>query len=257
MIHPTAIVEAGARVPDSCRIGPFCVVGAGVELGENCELISHVSLLGPTRMGRDNRIFPYAALGQEPQDVTYRGESTRLELGDRNVVREFATINRGTMKGGGVTRLGSDLLIMAYCHVGHDCQIADHVMLINNATLAGHVTVEEWAVVGALSAVHQFTRVGAHAYVGGGTIVTQDVLPFSTTSAARDSRAYGINSVGLERRGFSKDRIAKIRHAYRVLLASKLNTTQAIQKIKDEGDVGEDVDYLLRFIEQSERGVIK
>lgn len=256
-IHPTAIIDPSARIPASCTIGPHCVVGAGVEMGEDCELISHVALHGPTRMGRGNRIFPFSAVGIEPQDISYRGEPTRLELGDRNTIRECVTINRGTVKGGGVTRLGSDILIMAYTHIGHDCQIADHAMLVNGATLAGHVTVEEWAVVGAMCPVHQFVRIGAHSYIGGGTTITQDVLPFSKTSAARQNRAYGLNSVGLERRGFSAERIRKLHHAYKVLLVSKLNTSQALERLKAEPERGEDTDLLIRFIESSERGVIK
>jgi len=256
-IHPTAVVDPEAKVPGSCTIGPYCIVGAGVELGESCELISHVVLHGPTRIGRNNRIFPFAAVGIEPQDISYCGEATRLEMGDNNVIRESVTINRGTVKGGGVTRIGNDALIMAYTHVGHDCQIGDHAMLINAATLAGHVTVEEWAVVGALCPVHQFVRIGAHSYIGGGTTITQDVMPFSKTSAVRDVHAFGMNSVGLERRGFSRERIRKIHHAYKVLLASKLNTSQAVAKLKAEPDRGGDVDMLIRFIETSERGVIK
>ncbi len=256
-VHSTAIVDASARVPASCRIGPYCVVGANVEMGEGCELISHVSLLGPTRIGHHNRIFPFASVGSDPQDVTYKGEPTRLEMGDYNIVRECATINRGTVKGGGLTRIGSYCLIMAYAHVGHDSQIGDHAMLVNAATLAGHVTVEDWAVVGALSPVHQFCRVGAHSYMGGGTIITQDVLPFSKTSEARENHCYGLNAVGLERRGFSEERIRKLQHAFRVLLRSKLNTTQALEKLKEEGHLGEDLEYLIRFIGSSERGVIK
>jgi len=256
-IHPTAIIDPGARVHASCTVGPYCVIGADVDLGENCRLLSQVAIEGPTKIGTDNTFFPFSAIGMAPQDVTYKGEPTRLEMGDHNEIREFVTINRGTVKGGGLTKLGSHLLIMAYAHIGHDCVVEDHAMMVNGATLAGHATVKEWAVIGAMSAVHQFTRVGAHAYIGGGTIVTQDVLPFSMTSAARDARAYGINKVGLERRGFSKERIAKIQHAYRVLLASKMNTSQALEKLKSEADRGEDVDMLLRFIETSERGVIK
>jgi UDP-N-acetylglucosamine acyltransferase len=256
-IHRTAVVDASAKVPASCQIGPYCVVGADVEMGENCRLISHVAVEGPTRIGSHNIFFPFAAIGMAPQDVTYRGEPTRLEIGDHNEIRECVTINRGTAKGGGVTKLGSHLLIMAYTHVGHDCVIEDHVMLVNGATIAGHVTVEEWAVVGALCPVHQFVRIGAHSYVGGGTTITQDVLPFSMTSAARDTHAYGMNKVGLERRGFSKERIAKIHHAYKILLASKMNTTQALRKLKSESDRGEDVEMLIRFIETAERGIIK
>jgi UDP-N-acetylglucosamine acyltransferase len=257
VIHPTAIVDPGARIPESCRIGPYCVIGAEVEMGEECELISHVVVHGPTRMGRNNRIFPFAAIGVEPQDISYAGEPTRLEMGDYNVVRECVTLNRGTVKGGGVTRIGSHVLIMAYAHVGHDTVIGDHAMLVNAATLAGHVIVEEWAVVGALCPVHQFVRIGAHSYIGGGTVITQDVLPFSKTSATRENRAYGLNSVGLKRRGFSDERIKKLHHAYRVLLAARLNTSQAIEKLRSEGDLGEDVELLIRFVESSERGVIK
>jgi UDP-N-acetylglucosamine acyltransferase len=256
-VHPTAVVDPTAKVHPSCRIGPYCVIGAGVELGEGCELMAHVVIHGPSKIGRHNRFFPYCAIGIEPQDVTYKGEPTRLEIGDHTVVREYVTLNRGTIKGGGVTRIGSHCLIMAYSHVGHDSVVGDHAMLVNGATLAGHVTVEEWAVVGALCPVHQFVRVGAHSYIGGGTTITQDVLPFSKTSAARENRAYGLNAVGLERRGFSKERIARIQRAYRVLLASKLNTSQALERLRSEPELGEDVEYLVKFIAGSERGVIK
>ena len=256
-IHPTAIVDRGARVPASCTVGPYCVIGANVELGENCRLVSHVAITGPSKIGANNSFFPFCAIGMDPQDVTYKGEPTRLEIGDHNEIRECVTISRGTVKGGGVTRVGSHTLIMAYAHIGHDTQIGDHCMLVNGATLAGHVIVEEWAVVGALCPVHQFVRIGAHSYIGGGTTITQDVLPFSMTSASRDTHAYGMNKVGLERRGFSKERIRKIHHAYKTLLASKMNTSQALEKLKAEKDRGEDVDLLIRFIEGAERGVIK
>jgi len=256
-IHPTAIVDQSAKVPVSCTIGPYCVVGADVEMGENCQLLSHVVVGGLTKLGSDNQIHSFSAIGGDPQDITYRGEPTRLEIGDRNIIREYVTITRGTAKGTGVTRVGSDVLIMAYTHIGHDCVIGDHSMLINGATLAGHVTVEEWAVVGALCPVHQYVRIGAHAYVGGGTTITQDVLPFSMTSAERDTHAFMLNKVGLQRRGFSQERITKLHHAYKVLLASKLNTSQALEKLRLETDRGEDVEMLMRFIESSQRGVIK
>ena len=256
-IHPTAIVDPSARIPESCCIGPYCVIHAGVELGESCELMSHVVVGGPSRFGSHNKIFPFAAIGTDPQDVTYRDEPTRLEVGDHNVIREYVTITRGTVKGGGVTRIGSHILIMAYAHIGHDCVIGDRSMLVNAATLAGHVTVEEWAVVGALCPVHQYVRIGAHSYIGGGTTITQDVLPFSMTSAERDTHAYMLNKVGLQRRGFSRERIAALHHAFKVLLASKLNTSQAIEKLRAEGAHGEDVETLVRFIESAERGVIK
>ena len=256
-IHPTAIVDPSARIPESCSIGPYCVLHAGVELGEYCELVSHVVVGGPSRFGSHNKIYPFAALGMDPQDITYRGEPTRLEVGDHNVIREYVTITRGTPKGGGVTRIGSHILVMAYAHVGHDCVIGDHSMLVNAATLAGHVTVEEWAVVGALCPVHQYVRIGAHSYIGGGTTITQDVLPYSMTSAERDTHAYMLNKVGLERRGFSRERIAALHHAFKILLASKLNTSQALEKLRAEGAHGEDVEALLNFIESAQRGVIK
>lgn len=257
MKHPTAIVHSSARVPDSCIVGPYCVIGPGVELGEHCELISHVSLDGPSKIGSHNRFFPFCAVGLPPQDVTFAGEETWLEMGDHNTIREYATLNRGTAKGGGVTRIGSHTLIMTGAHVGHDSVIGDHAMLVNVATLAGHVTVEEWAVVGALCPVHQFVRIGAHSYIGGGTTITRDVLPFAKVSAPREAQTFGLNAVGLERRGFTRERIHKIHHAYRVLLNSKLNTTQALEKLKSEGDHGEDVAMIIKFIEASERGVIK
>ncbi|HVI80528.1 MAG TPA: acyl-ACP--UDP-N-acetylglucosamine O-acyltransferase [Candidatus Acidoferrum sp.] len=256
-VHPTAIIHPTAKVPASCEVGPYCVVGADVELGENCRLISHVSIEGPSTIGSNNSFFAFGAIGMAPQDVTYSGEPTRLEIGDHNQIREYVTINRGTVKGGGLTKVGSHLLIMAYTHIGHDCIIGDHAMLVNGATLGGHVTVEEWAVVGALCPVHQFVRIGAHSYIGGGTTITQDVLPFSMTSAARETHAYLMNKVGLQRRGFSQERIAKIHHAYKILLASKLNTSQALERLRAESNRGEDVDMLIRFIEASERGIIK
>ncbi len=257
MIHPTAVVASGAKVPSSCSVGPYCVIGENVELGEHCELMSHVVVHGPAQIGSHNRFFPFCCIGMEPQDVSFAGEKAWLRMGDHNVVREYVTLNRGTAKGGGVTTLGSHILLMAYSHVGHDSVIKDHAMLVNGATLAGHVTVEEWAVVGALSPVHQFVRIGAHAYIGGGTVITQDVLPFAKAVTPRHTQTYGLNAIGLERRGFSKERIRKIHHAFRVLLNSKLNTSQALEKLHAEGEQGEDVEMLLRFIAESKRGVIK
>ncbi len=256
-VHPTAIIDPLAKIHPSCKIGPYCVIGPQVQLGEGCHLVSHVTMEGPSKIGADNGFFPFSSIGLAPQDITYAGEPTQLEIGDHNQIREFVTINRGTVKGGGVTRVGNHNLIMAYTHVAHDCVVGDRVILANAATLGGHVTVEDWAVVGAMCPVHQYVRIGAHSYVGGGTTITKDVLPFSKTVAARDTHAYGLNTLGLERRGFSKERIRKIHHAYKVLLASKLNTSQALKMLKAEADGGEDVEMLIRFIESSERGVIK
>jgi UDP-N-acetylglucosamine acyltransferase len=255
-IHSTAIIDPKAKIHPSCKIGPYCVIGDGVELGKGCHLVSHVVMEGPTKIGADNGFFPFSSIGLAPQDLTYAGEPTRLEIGDHNEIREFVTINRGTVKGGGLTKIGDHNLIMAYTHIAHDCQIGSHIIMANAATLGGHVTVEDWANVGALCPVHHFVRIGTHSIIGGGSTVTRDVLPFSKTSAERGTHAYGLNAVGLERRGFTKERIKKLHHAYKLLLASKLNTSQALEKMKAEADRGEDVDVLIRFIEASERGVI-
>lgn len=238
-------------------VGPFCTIGANVQIAEDCELVSHVVVDGHTRIGSGNKIFPFAAVGVAPQDLKYQGEPTQVEIGERNVIREYVTISRGTTGGGGTTRLGSDCLVMASAHIGHDSQVGSHCILANAATLAGHVAIEDYATVGALCAVHQFCRIGRYAYVGGGTIVVQDVLPFSLTSASRDTHAFGLNRVGLQRRGFSSEQMRDLHHAYKALRGAKLNTTQAVEKLKAEESVSEDVRYLIDFIESSTRGVLK
>ena len=254
-VHASAIVAAGAVVPDSCAVGPYCAVGADVVLGEDNVLISHVVLDGHTRIGARNTFHPFSAIGVTPQDLKYRGEPTATEIGDDNTIRENVTISRGTTGGGGITRIGSGCLLMASVHIGHDSHVGSHCILANAATLAGHVVIEDYATVGAFSPVHQHCTVGRYAFIGGGTIVTQDVLPFSKTSARRENKAFGVNSVGLERRGFSPERIRALQKAFRVLLVSKLNTTQAVEKMRELE--GEDVAILVGFIERSERGVIK
>lgn len=259
-IHPTAIVAEGATIPESCMIGPYCTIGADVVLGERCQLISHVVLDGHLTMGDDNRIFSFACLGIAPQDLKYKGEPTQLVVGDKNDIREYVTISRGTSGGGGVTRIGSGCLIMAYTHIGHDSVIGDGCILANGATLAGHVIVEDHAVVGALNPIHQFCTIGTHAYIGGGTTITQDVLPYSLTSIERNNHAYGINKVGLERRGFTPEEIKQLRAAYRLLQASKMNTSEALAAIREKiasGEFGDKVAYLADFISRSQRGVIK
>jgi len=256
-IHPTAVIAQGAVIPKSCTLGPWCTVGAHVVLGEECELISHVVLDGHLTVGARNRFYPFACVGAAPQDLKYKGEATRVTLGDENTIRECVTISRGTTGGGGMTRVGSHCLIMAYAHVGHDSTIGDHCILANNATLAGHVTIEDYVTVGAFSPIHQFCRVGRHAYIGGGTVVTQDVLPFSLTSATREARAFGMNKIGLERRGFDRERLRALHHAFRVILAGKMNTAQAVAKLREEGGATADVAYLLEFVEGSKRGIIR
>ena len=254
-IHPSAIVAPGAVVPSSCIVGPFCTIGPEIVLGEECKLISHVVLDGKTRIGARNTFYPFSAIGMAPQDLKYKGEPTETILGDDNTIRESVTISRGTTGGGGVTRIGSGCLLMAYVHIGHDSLVGNHCILANNATLAGHVIIEDYANVGAFCPVHQFCTVGQYAFIGGGTIVTQDVLPFSLTSARRENKAFGINKIGLARRGFSPERLQKLQKAFRLLLAAKLNTTQAIEKIKSLE--GEDAALLASFLERSHRGVIK
>ncbi|HUR36264.1 MAG TPA: acyl-ACP--UDP-N-acetylglucosamine O-acyltransferase [Terriglobales bacterium] len=254
-VHGSAIVDPKAKVHPSCVIGPYCVIGPEVEIDEGTELLSHVIVHGPTKIGKRNRIFPFSAIGLEPQDTTFSGQTVRLEIGDDNLIRENVTISRGTVKGGGLTRIGSHCFIMAYAHIGHDCVVGDHAMLINNATLAGHVTVGEYAVVGALSAVHQFATVGPHAYIGGGTIVTQDVLPFTKTVARREAATFGINAIGLERRGFSKERIEKIQRAYKIFRRN--NNSQALEELRKDPSPSDDVKMLMDFMEKSERGIIR
>ncbi|HEY4011025.1 MAG TPA: acyl-ACP--UDP-N-acetylglucosamine O-acyltransferase, partial [Acidobacteriaceae bacterium] len=227
-IHPSSIIAEGAVIPNSCTVGPFCTVGPNVVLGEGCELISHVVLDGYTVIGENVRIFSFACVGVSPQDLKYKGEPTGCEIGAETVIRESVTISRGTAGGGGVTRVGSNCLIMAYAHVGHDSQVGDYVILANAATLAGHVTVEDYATVGALNPVHQYCTIGKHAYIGGGTTITQNVLPYSLTSAERDVHAYGLNKVGLERRGFTAEEIRELSTAMRILVSGKRNTTQAL-----------------------------
>jgi UDP-N-acetylglucosamine acyltransferase len=241
-------------------VGPFCTIGPSVVLGENCELVSHVVLDGHLTLGNGNRIFSFACVGISPQDLKYANEPTRVEIGDGNTIREYVTISRGTAGGGGVTRLGSNCLIMAYVHIGHDSVIGDGCILANAATLAGHVVVEDFAVVGALCPVHQFCRIGKYSYIGGGTTITQDVLPYSLTSIERNNHAYGLNKVGLQRRGFTAEELRELSTAMRVLTSGKRNTTQALEVINDmlaQGGGGEHVRYLAEFVCASERGVIK
>jgi UDP-N-acetylglucosamine acyltransferase len=254
-IHPSAIIAPGAIVPESCTIGPFCTIGPEVVLGESCNLISHVVLDGRSRIGSRNIFHPFCAIGISPQDLKYGGEPTQTEIGDDNTIRENVTISRGTVGGGGITRLGSGCLLMTCVHIGHDSHVGSHCILANAATLAGHVTIEDYATVGAFSPVHQHCTVGKYAFIGGGTIVTQDVLPFSKTSSRRENKAFGVNSVGLERKGFSPERIRALQKAFRLLLVAKLNTTQALEKMRELE--GEDVALLVGFIERSHRGVIK
>ena len=259
-IHPTAIVAKGAVIPASCTVGPYCTVGPDVVLGEGCELVSHVVLDGHTTFGKGNKVWSFACLGIAPQDLKYAGEPTRLEVGDDNQIREYVTISRGTAGGGGVTRVGSGCLIMAYVHIGHDSSIGNGCILPNGATLAGHVTVEDYATLSANAPVHQYCTIGRYAYIGGGTTITQDVLPYSLVSAERNNHVFGVNKVGLQRRGFTPEQMRELATAMRLLTSGKKNTTQALAEIHDmlaSGAGDEHVKYLAEFAAGSERGVIK
>ncbi|HVF67334.1 MAG TPA: acyl-ACP--UDP-N-acetylglucosamine O-acyltransferase [Pyrinomonadaceae bacterium] len=255
-IHATAVVGPRAEVGEGSYVGPYCTVGDEVRLGERVRLESHVVVGGRTEVGDDTHIFPFASIGLEPQDLKYRGEPAETRLGRRNRVREFVTIHRGTEGGGMLTSVGDDCLIMAQAHVAHDCIVGSGVIMANAATLAGHVKVEDGANVGAYSGVHQFCRVGREAYVGGYSVVVKDALPFALT-VGNHAKCYGLNTVGMKRRGYPAEAIEALHHAFRLLLSSKLNTTQAVEAIREEINASTEVEELLRFIETSDRGVVK
>ena len=256
-IHPTAIVDARARIAESAEIGPYSIVGAEVEIGARTRLMAHNYLEGPLQVGADNVFHPYNTIGVASQDLKYQGERAETRIGDRNKIREFVTIHRGTKGGGLITSIGNDNLLMAYAHVAHDVQMADHIVLGHAATLGGHVVVGDWAVISASSGVHQFCRIGRHAIVGGYSVVTQDILPFSNTVSERETKVFGANRIGLERRGFDAAVIEALQTALRLLTRSQLNTTQAIERIRAEVPPCGEVDELLEFIRSSERGVVK
>ena len=256
MIHPTAIVSPQAQLGADVVVGPYCRIGERVTLGDRCKLDSHVVIEGPTTIGTDNRFYPFCVIGVPPQDLKFQDEETFLTIGSHNTFREYANVHRGTKGGGGHTRIGDHCFLMVAAHVAHDCVIGDHVLMANAATLAGHVVIDDHASIGAYSGVHQFCRVGTHGYVGGYSVVTRDVLPYSKTVSERNTQALGVNTIGLERKGFTADQIRNISAAFRLLLRSKLNTTQALDAIRKDG-VTPEVKVLLDFIESSERGVIK
>lgn len=256
MIHPTAIIQPGARVGAHVSVGPHAVIGEHVEIGEGTTVGAHAVITGHTRIGRDNRIFQFVSLGEIPQDKKYAGEPTRLEIGDGNTIREFVTINRGTTKEAGVTRIGSHCLFMAYAHVAHDCVIGDHVVMANAATLAGHVVVEGHAILGGLCAVHQFARVGAHAILGGGTMAPQDIPPF-VMAAGNHAELHGVNVRGLERRGFSAEDIRQLKRAYKLLFRGSRKLDTAIEEVRAQGLDSPHVQYLIDFMKQSKRGVTR
>ncbi len=256
LVHPTAVVEPGAQLAEDVRVGPYSIIEAGVRIGAGNLIGPHCRFTGDTVIGEGNRFESHCSVGAPPQDLTYAGEPTRLEIGDGNVFREFVTLHRGTRKGGGITRIASSGLYMAYAHVAHDCQVGSRVIFANAATLAGHVEVGDNASIGAFSAIHQFCRVGHHAFLGGFTVATKDCLPFMKTVGSRPARCYGPNTIGLERQGFEESRRTALKQAWRILHSPKLTTTQALETIRAELAGQADVDDLLEFMAGSQRGVV-
>lgn len=255
-IHPSAIVSPRARLGQDCSIGPYVTIGDQVELGDRVRIDSHCVIDGRTAIGDDSHIYPFVSIGLPPQDLKFAGEETQTVIGRQNRIREFVTIHRGTRGGGGITQLGDNCFLMAQAHVAHDCVIGDHVIMANAATLAGHVTVHDRANIGAYSGVHQFCRIGREAYVGGYSVVVKDALPFALT-VGNHAKCYGLNKVGAHRRGHSKETIDALHHAFHLLLSAKLNTTQAIARIRAEIAGVAEVDEVVSFIESSQRGVVK
>ena len=256
-IHKYASVSPDAKLGKGVRVEAFAVVGAGVELGEGCVLHSHAVVLGPAKFGARNVFQNFCVIGGDPQDYSFAGERVDLEAGDGNTFREYVTISRGTKKGGGITRIGSNNLFLAYSHVGHDCQVGSNTLFVNGATLAGHVTVQDFVTIGAFSPVHQFCRLGRYAYIGACTVITQDVLPFSLIVTERETRCFGPNTIGLQRNGFSVERVKKLQEAFRLLVRSKKNTSQALAEVRARLADSEDAKELIAFTEAAKRGIVK
>jgi UDP-N-acetylglucosamine acyltransferase len=256
LIHPTAIIHPDARLAEGVAVGPYAVIGESVSIGSGTKIGAHVVIKPFVDIGRDNEIYQFASIGEVPQDLKFGGEETRLVIGDRNRIREFTTLNRGTVGGGGVTKIGSDCLIMSYAHVAHDCVIEDKVILANAVQMGGHVHIEECAIVGGLSALHQFIRIGAYSMVGGGSAVPQDVPPFTNATGNR-ATLHGLNLVGLTRRGFSPESVSALKKAYKIIFRSKLTIKDAVKKVKDEVPSCPEVDRLVEFVNTSERGICR
>ena len=254
-VHPTALVDPSVELGSGTVVGPYCIVGVGVSLGENCWLQHHVTLAGPLRAGNGNKFYAYCSIGQQTQDLKYRGEPTYLELGDDNNFREFVTINRSTLEAG-CTRVGSRGNFLAYSHIGHDCTVGNAVVFSNNGTLAGHVQVGDHATIGGLTAVHQFCRIGKHAITGGCSKIVQDVPPFMIADG-NPAEIRGVNQVGLERAGYPPEKIKPIKEAYRIIYRKKLNTAQAIAELRERLGSSPEVQAIVKFIAETERGIIR
>lgn len=256
MIHQTALIHPDAMIEEDVSIGPYCVVGPYVSIGNGTRLMNHVILDGRTTIGKENTIFPFASIGLPPQDKKYRGEDTRLKIGNNNVIREYVTMSPGTKGGGGLTEVEDDNLFMAYSHVAHDCRVGSRVVFANGATLAGHVYVADDAIIGGLSAVHQFVRIGRLAMIGGGAMVSRDVPPFMLAVGDR-AKLYGVNTLGLRRHGFDDSVIRNLKRAYRLLFRSRLTLKDALERLEGEDNGSPDVVELVRFIRNSKRGICR
>ncbi len=255
--HPSAIVHPQAKIGNNVQIGPFSFIGENVSVAQNTRIGAHVYIEGQTHIGEDNHIYPFCTIGTYPQDLSYKGDETSVRIGDRNTFRENVTVHRGTVNGKKKTVIGCDNYFMAYSHVAHDCLVGNETILINGATLGGHVLVDDYVQVGAISAVHQFCHIGIHAFIGGGSIITQDVLPFCRVAGARPPLYYGLNALGLRRKGYSRDRIRMLKGMLNLIFNSNLNTHQALDRIKNEFPQGEDRDVIFDFIQSSKRGIVK
>ncbi len=256
MIHPTAVIDPTAELDTGVEIGPYSIIGAGVRIGNGSRIGPHAVIMGPTDIGADNRIFQFASVGEEPQDKKYGGEVTRLEIGDRNVIREYATLHRGTMQDQGVTRVGNDNLFMAYTHVAHDCRIGDHVIMANAASLGGHVKIDDWSILGGFTIVHQFCRIGGHSFCAMGSVTTRDVPPF-VTIGGHPAEPRGINSEGLKRQGYADSSIQAIKRAYKLLYMSNLKLEEALSGIRELAVQTPELEELVDFIGSSNRSIIR
>ncbi len=256
MIHETAIIDPSARIADNVEIGAYSIIGADVEIGRDCWIGPHVVINGPTVIGCENKIFQFASVGEQPQDLKFSGEITQLIIGDRNTIRENVTLHRGTKDGGGITRIGNDNLLMAYVHVAHDCQIGNHVILANSASLAGHVQVDDYAILGGFSLVHQFSRIGAHSFSSMGSAINRDIPPYVTV-AGNYAQAHGINKVGLKRHGFSNEAIRAIVNAYKLLIRSHKPRADVLDEVLSIAADYDEVKAFVEFIQTSERGVVR
>lgn len=256
MIHPTAVIDPTAKIADSVEIGAYSIIGADVEIGENSWIGPHVVIQGPTKIGRENKLFQFSSIGDVPQDKKFHGETSYLEIGDRNTIREFATINRGTEDGGGTTRIGNDNWLMAYIHIAHDCQVGNGTIFANNASLAGHATIEDFAILGGFTLVHQFCTIGQHAFCGMGSAISKDVLPYVMVNGSPAS-TYGLNSEGIKRKGFSKETIKALKDAYKIIYRSKLTVKEVNNELKSLVEQFPEVNNMLVGLNNSERGILR